>query len=157
MKDAIRGAEGPTPGTFASDVERYLKLPGVRRLSTFTQRSNHLALFVERFGRRNRLTITKQELETALGDWQTERKWTPGTFNKYVTAIKHFYNELDDPDGRLVNPSRKIERQAEPEPLPRALSYEQVHQIFDEMGAGSENSDPNSSGNSGTTGRGRRR
>lgn len=134
LKDALRAAGGGAVGTFAADVERYMRLPGVRRLRTHNERKNQLALFTTRFGTRNRLTITKQELETALGDWQTANEWSAGTFNKYVTAIKHFYNGLDDPDGRLPNPARRIDRQAEPDPLPRALTYEKIHELFDAMG-----------------------
>lgn len=131
----LRGrVEGETlKGGFAADVERYLKLAKVRQLATFEQRKRQLEKFVDRFGTRDRLSITKQEVEVAMGEWQEREKWAPATFNKYLTALKHFYNALDDPEGRLLNPVRRIARQTEPEPLPRAIDYDIIHKILDVM------------------------
>jgi len=134
LKLITQSASEPTKRGFVADVDRYLKLAGVQRLPTIKERTRHMQRFAAHFGSRDRLSVTKQELEALLGEWQREEEWAAGTFNKHLSALKHFYNALDDPEGRLPNPARKITQQEEPEPTPRAIPYETIHAIFDAMG-----------------------
>jgi integrase len=133
LTQRYRAAGGQRMG-FAADVERYLQLPQVRKLATFEERTNQVRTLADHFANRDRLTVNKQELETLLGRWQRERDWEPGTFNKWLTAAKSFYNELDDPDGRNPNPARKIDYQQEPDPMPRAIDYAVIARVLLRLG-----------------------
>jgi len=56
-----------------ADVERYLALAQVQRMPTFKERKRHLERLAEHFGARDRLDITKQDIETVLGRWHVQQ------------------------------------------------------------------------------------
>jgi integrase len=124
---------GDNRSGFSGDALAYLQLPQILKLATFPERKMQIETLAAHFGACNRHTITKRELETVLGKWQAERHWEPGTFNKWLTAIKSLYAELEDPEGRSPNPARKIRYQDEPDPMPRAIDYAMIVRVLERL------------------------
>jgi hypothetical protein len=114
----------------ATDAEAYLLLPHIAKLATFQERAMQIRTFANHFGDRDRLTITKQELERLLGQWQKENNWKAGTFNNWVTCLKSFYSSLEDPEGRSPNYARKIEYSPLPEAMPRNVDYRVLARVL---------------------------
>lgn len=136
LKAQLRTAGATADGRtgFTADVDRYLALPGVADMPTRSERETHLRTLADRFfHHRNRLDITKQEIETALATLQKERGWEASTFNKWLTALKCFYNRLEDPNAAQPNPARKIHKQREPEAMPRAVDYAVIVRVLERL------------------------
>ena len=119
----------PARGTFADDVEQYLKLVEPRLVS-FKDRSHDLRQWLPRFGHRHRHTLERNELQTQLNEWRLSGL-SAQTCNLRRTALSHLFTTLDGKRARSpVSDVPKFER---PEPTPHALPYEVIRATFDVM------------------------
>jgi integrase len=151
-KAARRANKRIAKGTFAEDVETYLK--AVRAMPTFSWRQADLEAWIAVFGRRKRDTITSDEIRAVLHDWRLRgrrlvRWWcnlttrkperiavghgplSESACNHRRTALMHLYAVLDGKAG--VNPVRDVPRFREPDPEPRGIRLTTVTAILNAM------------------------
>ena len=117
----------PTAGTFAADVERYLK--AVRSMPSYADRKWMMTFWVTAFGKRHRRDITAADIRTALAAWSTD--YSPRTLNHLRGALMHLWHVLD---GRAAtNPVRDVPAARTPDDMPRNLPPDAVEAILSEI------------------------
>lgn len=125
---------GPTPGpgTFAADIDRYLRdyfagHPGLE------ERRRHLALWLEVLGTSAaRAALTRDDIARALNGWRSSGL-AADTCNKRRTALLALYHALDGRGGS--NPVREIPKFRAPDPLPRGLAYDLIQKALEKLPA----------------------
>jgi integrase len=120
-------------GTFADDVDRYLRL--VAAMPTLAWRTRDLAAWKAVFGSRRRSAITVNDIRAQLQEWRARgpvvryvprtKEWrelaqplSASACNHRRTALLHLWTTLD---GKAApNPVRDVAPFHEPPPVPRA-------------------------------------
>ena len=115
-------------GTFAEDVERYLKT--VQHLTTYAERERHMALWCETFGRRRRDSIETHEITAVLSEWLTAGLSASAVRHRR-SALLHLWNTLDGKDEK--NPVRSALNPRPPRAEARGLSYRTIERILEKM------------------------
>jgi integrase len=151
-KDAQRATKRIAGGTFAQDVETYLK--AVKAMPTYKWRKADLEAWIAVFGTRRRSDITSDEIRAVLHDWRLtgrliRRRWcelatrketwvnvgraplSDSACNHRRTALMHLYHVLDGKSA--INPVRDVPRFREPDPEPRGIPLERVGLILAAM------------------------
>lgn len=149
---ARQNAGQAKPGTFAEDVETYLKT--VRTMPSFRFRQQHLEDWIAVFGTRARTDITAPDIRTHLQqlridgkrlvkhayDWRTRRRivievsrapLSASACNHRRTALMHFFTVMDGKSA--ANPVRDVPKFREPDPEPRGLPMPLVRALLDAM------------------------
>lgn len=122
-------------GTLAGDVARYLRI--VTALPTLKDRKRELQAWVDVFGTARRASITPGQIRAVRDRWLTEPRadkkppLAPGTVNKRLRALSNLYAVLDGKN--QPNPVRSVPEAREPDPEPRALTYDVIAAIIDHM------------------------
>lgn len=117
-------------GTLAADVAEYLK--GKTSMPSFEARRADAHAWLHTFGDRDRLSITKNDLQQQLNAWH-EAGLAGSTLNHRKTALAAVYaafNHEDDP-----NPTKGLSRYPEADVQPRAIAPEIIQEIIDAMPA----------------------
>lgn len=145
-----RKAQGPTPvkGTFADDVQRYLRQ--VAAMPTLEWRTRDLAAWTLVFGNRRRQTIGTDEIRGQLHEWRTVgpiTRFDPRTktyttlhqplsasaCNHRRTALLHLWTVLD---GKAApNPVRDVPPFKEPHATPRGRDIASLSAAIDAIQA----------------------
>lgn len=119
-------------GSFADDVQRYLKL--VRAMPSYEDRKRDLAAWRELYGDSPRSALTSEVIRAQLHRWRTEgpvyrfdrrnklvkvtgRGLSASTCNHRRTALLHLWSVLEGKDAS--NPVRTVPPFTEPPPQPR--------------------------------------
>lgn len=141
-KQAVDGGKPAITGgtSLRNDLAVYQRLPKFltttkenqeQRVMQMTTLINRVALGSGTDGMdRTRLTVTKQEWELALGALFVERKWEPGNYNKWLGALKAFYNALESTTVAEPNPVRKITLMRVPKPEPMNIDYRIILRVL---------------------------
>lgn len=157
-REAKRSTRRIASGSFAEDVETYLK--AVTTMPTYAEREAHLRGWVTAIGNddkgkpRKRSDITSDEIRAILQgwrlrgkrkiahvfDWRTRRPiivelghvpMSESACNHRRTALMHLYTVLDGKSA--VNPVRDVPRFREADPEPRGIPMAVVQTILDAM------------------------
>ena len=125
----LRGvAARSVSGVFASDAARYLRT--VTSMATYSERRQHVELWIAEFGQRRRDKITTVEIDEVLSRWLSDGL-AASTVKHRRTALLHLWHRLDGKDA--ANPVRRSLLPTEPDPEPRGLSYALVQRLLDAM------------------------
>lgn len=133
VKAREQAGPAPDPGTFAADIERYLKQ--VAAMPTITWRRRDLEAWREAWGDLARSEITRDMIRGQLQAWRAfgpvvryvprKKEWrklqkplSASACNHRRTALLHLWNVLDG-DG-AANPVREVPPFEEPAAAPRA-------------------------------------
>jgi integrase len=133
VRSRARSTPAPTAGTFAADVDRYLRQ--VAAMPTFTWRRRDLYAWREYYGDLPRAAMTTEIIRAQLQTWRTVgpvHRYNPRTkqlrrlarplsaaaCNHRRTALLHLWTVLDGKDA--PNPVRAVPPFQEPPPAPRA-------------------------------------
>ena len=98
-------------GTFAADVEDYLK--AVKAMPSIEDRTREIEAWLPAFGHLARWRIRPEDIRTQLHAWRADG-YAASTVNHRRTALGHLYTVLDDKG--TPNPVREVP--PFPEPLP---------------------------------------
>ena len=153
--DARRGRlDVPPEGSFRADAARYLE--AVAAMTTISERTRDIGLWVAEFGDRPRASITPVEIRTVRDRWltvgprmvqawtanpvtgrkdrtwvETKRPLSASTVNHRLRALENLWTVLD---GRhSPNPVRDVPEAQEAESPPRALPVALVRRILAAM------------------------
>jgi integrase len=147
QRDRYGAGRRGSPGSFAADVEEYLR----RRtaMPTYKQKAAHLALWLEALGYdRSRSSITATEIDAVLQQWLvTPTQPAPGekgrpsgpdglapaTVRKRRRTLQSLFVTLDGP--HAPNPVKSSTNPLEPKPEARGLDYGTIARILDAMPA----------------------
>lgn len=124
-RDAQRAIYGPrkaASGTFAADVDRYLRL-----CAPAPWRRPKLEKWLTAFGARPRHAITADDIRRTLADWAADG-YQPSTLILLRAVLSHVWTVLDGRNG--VNPVRDVPRPVSPPLVVRSLDYETIDRIF---------------------------
>ncbi len=122
-------------GTFEGDARAYLR--AVTALTTHQARTNDINLWIAIFGTRRRDTITSSEIRGWRDTWMKQPRakgkppYAASTINHRLRALSNLWTVLDG--RRAPNPVRDVPEVKEPDPLPRALSFETIDAILSHM------------------------
>jgi site-specific recombinase XerC len=119
-----------TAGTLGADIREYLK--GVSGMTSFEARRADAEAWIPAFGDRDRMTITKSELQQQMNAWH-EAEVAGSTLNHRKTALAAVYEALNDEDD--PNPVKGVKRYPEADIQPRAIAPEVIQEIIDAMPA----------------------
>lgn len=119
-----------TTGTLAADVRDYLK--GKTSMASFEARRADAEAWLPTFGERDRLSISKNDLEQQMNAWH-EAGVAGSTINHRKTALSAVYQEFNDEDD--PNPAKGLKRYPEADVQPRAIAPEIIREIIDAMPA----------------------
>lgn len=123
IKTAVKTTGMPTvkTGTLAADAERYLSLPDVRAMPSFSDRERHVNWWVAQLGDKKRSRIRPDDVQRALETLTAAGK-AGNTRNHHRTALRHLYRTLDGK--HAANPAaevKKAEDESAEDPKGRAI------------------------------------
>lgn len=124
-----------TMGTFEHDARAYLR--AVHALPSYNARKQDIERWMAIFGTRRRETITAVEIRGWRDTWMKQPRapgkppYAASTINHRLRALSNLWTVLDG--RRAPNPVRDVPEVTEPDPLPRALSFETIEAIMDRM------------------------
>lgn len=133
LKDQQSRAGGPlVRGLVSGDVARYLKTATLTK-QRLAERTQQLAWWAERFGKRRRESIESAELLEALNELTKAngKPATPSTRNKYRHAFSHVWTILDGKNA--ANPFRDVAKFDEGEAERRDQPYELIDAIIAQL------------------------
>lgn len=113
-------------GTFAQDVEKYLK--AVASMPTYEDRVREIHAWLPRFGKKARWMIEPSEIRQQLAEWRTVDKKAPNTCNHRRSALSHFFSVLEGKHG--FNPVRDVPPFPLPPPMKRGLPMAVVVKVL---------------------------
>jgi len=119
-------------GTFEGDARAYLR--AVQALTTHKTRVTDIERWIAIFGTRRRDTITSAEIRGWRDTWMKQPRakdkppYAASTINHWLRALSNLWTVLDG--RRAPNPVRDVPEVTEPDPLPRALSYDTIDAIL---------------------------
>lgn len=112
-------------GTLAADIPRYLAtLTGRRKKDEAGIAAHWIA---STLGPMSRQDITRTQIKGIVAGW-VESGVAASTINHRVRVLRNVYRELDGDD--QTNPTDKITKQREPEPMIRAVPYDVIEAII---------------------------
>jgi site-specific recombinase XerC len=117
-----------TAGTLAADIRDYLK--GVTSMPSYEARRADAEAWIPAFGDRDRLTITKNELQLQMNTWH-EAGVAGSTLAHRKTALVAVYHAFNDEDDR--NPAKGLKRYPEADLEPRAVAPAIIDEILKAM------------------------
>jgi integrase len=118
---------GPSDGTLAADVRRYLA-DHVTGRPGLEERRRHLQLWLTALGEETlRADVTRDDLARVLNGWKASGL-AADTCNKRRTALLALYHALDGKGG--PNPVRDVPKFRPPDPLPRGITYPAIERAF---------------------------
>jgi integrase len=116
-------------GTFAADVQRYLK--AVASMPTFKEREAHMALWAAQFGTRLRNEIETVDIDGELQTWR-KSGLAESTVRNRRTALMHFYTKMNGRSGK--NPVRDaLMPDVDDDPSSRAMNYADIETVIAAM------------------------
>jgi site-specific recombinase XerD len=119
----------PATGTLEADIPRYLDtLEHTPRLKS--DRTYQLEAWKDRFGARRRHTVTRQEIQKQVTEWEGGGV-AASTIRHRLTALSKVYERLDGGDAH--NPVKGVERPHEPEPQPDARPVNMIQSVLDHL------------------------
>jgi integrase/recombinase XerC len=80
-------------------------------------------------GSAERASITRPQVLAQLATWE-EAGVAASSINHRLLELRNLYRELDAKDPAAYNPSLDIRKRREPEPAPRAVSYDLIEAII---------------------------
>lgn len=122
-------------GTFEGDARAYLR--AVQALTTHKTRVKDIERWIAIFGTRRRDTITSAEIRGWRDTWMKQPRakdkppYAASTINHRLRALSNLWTVLDG--RRAPNPVRDVPEVTEPDPLPRALSFDTIDAILSHM------------------------
>lgn len=127
-------------GTFEGDARRYLR--SVQALTTYKTREVDIERWIKIFGTRRRDSITTSEIRAWRDRWMKEPRgkaadgtplapYAASTINHWLRALSNLWTVLDG--RRAPNPVRDVPEVTEPDPLPRALTFETIEAILSQI------------------------
>jgi integrase len=127
-----RGAGKPDNGTFAADVETFLRKPEIAAMPSVKQYAAILHLWIAALGgTRPRCSITRDEIEAVIQTWL--QSFAQPTVYHRRTVLLRMYTVLDGPD--VPNPVKQTTRPRHYEPVDRSLDFATIERILDAMPA----------------------
>lgn len=125
---AIHGSDKSAAGTFAADVDAYLKR--VAAMPSIRHRSRDLRLWVSVLGKdRSRLSIQTADVDTAMQAWILADV-APGTIKNRRAALRAFFYKVDP---KRANPVRGSQFPKQRKPEARNLPMATIERIVDTM------------------------
>lgn len=116
-------------GTLRADVRSYTAMLTGRSKDDARTLLEH---WTKQFGDRERHTLTAVELRQYAATWLHKGKpLAASTFNHRRQALSSLYRALDGPGG--YNPVREIPKHKEIMGAPKALSYDVIRAVFEQM------------------------
>lgn len=131
----LRRKTRATFGTFEGDARRYLR--SITALPTFKSREKDIERWIQIFGTKRRDTITAAEIRGWRDYWMKQPRsagkppYAASTINHWLRALSNLWTVLDG--RRAPNPVRDVPEVREPDPLPRALSFDTIDAILSRM------------------------
>jgi len=122
-------------GTFVADARAYLTV--VRALTTHQARERDIERWIAIFGTRRRDSITSSEIRGWRDTWMKQPRpggqlpYAASTINHWLRALSNLWTVLDG--RRAPNPVRDVPEVTEPDPLPRALSFDTIDAILERI------------------------
>lgn len=122
-----RDSPAPSRGTFESDATLYLTK--VKAMPSYADRARDIGCWSEVFRGRRRRTIKSHEIRGARDAWLADL--AASTVNHRLRALSNLWTVLDG--RRAPNPVREVPEAKEPDPEPRAISFELARAILDAL------------------------
>lgn len=119
----------PARGMLEADVPTYLSKMK-RKLAFADSREDEIDAWLDRFGKRKRHTITRDEVRRQVKDWEDEG-FAASTIRHRMTALSTLYDVLDGDDA--YNPVKGVKRPKEAEPKPDSRPPHMIISVLDEL------------------------
>lgn len=114
-------------GSLAAAVPRFLATLTGRRKKDMAALLHHWT--ASPLGNQARDAISRPQITTQLATWETAGV-AASTLNHRLLALRALYRELDAGDEHAYNPTVGIKKRPEPEPTPKAVSYDLIEAII---------------------------
>lgn len=124
---------------FIRDAVRWLQ--SRKGLPSYAADRSHLQAWVERFGHRNRATITTQDVQLAIADWRTKgqrrrhqtraRPIAPQTLRHRLRVLRAVYRFLDGDQART--PCDAVEWPTPAKRPPRDVKVQTIRRVLEQL------------------------
>jgi site-specific recombinase XerC len=120
----------PVLGSLAADVERYLNRIEVKKLVSSKARASDTNAWLMGLGHLRRDEISAENIQQQTDGWLKAgvKAWT---VRHRINALRQLYKILDGEGG--YNPVLEVRSPAKPRAIPRALDYDTIRTVFNQM------------------------
>ncbi len=122
----------PAPLTITTLVEYFHIHGAARNLSDCTQKyyRGQLKHLVAKYGATAPDTLTVHALRALVAELRTQRAWSIGQTNHFVTSVKAFYSYLEQEDLIPGNPAARLEKLKGEQHLLNVLTREEMQALM---------------------------